>query len=210
MKMRLSVLFVVGLATSVLGAGNAQAQEVAQQTAATGPAETFGGKGQIAISSDAALSAQRATRSGISGGTTTIQLEPAADYFFMGNVSIGGFVGFNYAKSGENHSTRLAIGPRLGYNLVLSDMISIWPKAGVSFASTSTTVGQSMSTTATTTTTRTTETTETTTALNLFAPVMFHPAPHFFAGFGPFLDTDLNGDTRTTVWGGKLTIGGWI
>jgi hypothetical protein len=33
---------------------------------------------------------------------------------------------------------------------------------------------------------------------------------HFFAGFGPFLDTDLSGDARATAFGGKLTLGGWL
>jgi hypothetical protein len=35
-------------------------------------------------------------------------------------------------------------------------------------------------------------------------------APHFFAGFGPFLDADLTGDNKATVIGGKLTLGGWL
>jgi hypothetical protein len=39
---------------------------------------------------------------------------------------------------------------------------------------------------------------------------MLHPAPHFFAGFGPFLDVDLSGDNRATTWGARLTLGGWI
>jgi hypothetical protein len=39
---------------------------------------------------------------------------------------------------------------------------------------------------------------------------MFHPAPHFFVGLGPFLDADLSGDSRATTWGAKLTIGGWM
>lgn len=47
-------------------------------------------------------------------------------------------------------------------------------------------------------------------ALNAFVPILFHPVTYFFVGFGPFLDTDLSGDPRTTVWGGKLTLGGWI
>jgi hypothetical protein len=46
--------------------------------------------------------------------------------------------------------------------------------------------------------------------LNLFAPIMFHPAPHFFVGFGPFLDTDLSGSDKVTTYGAKLTIGGWF
>ena len=47
-------------------------------------------------------------------------------------------------------------------------------------------------------------------ALNVFVPVMFHPAPHFFAGFGPFIDTDLSGESKATTYGAKLTLGGWL
>jgi hypothetical protein len=46
--------------------------------------------------------------------------------------------------------------------------------------------------------------------LNLFAPVMVHPAEHFFIGFGPALDTDLTGDVKATTIAGRLTIGGWL
>ncbi len=47
-------------------------------------------------------------------------------------------------------------------------------------------------------------------ALNVFAPVMFHPVQHFFLGFGPALDTDLTGDAKQTIIAGRLTIGGWM
>jgi hypothetical protein len=47
-------------------------------------------------------------------------------------------------------------------------------------------------------------------ALNLFVPLMLHPAPHFFLGFGPALDVDLTGDTKSTTIAGRLTIGGWL
>lgn len=176
-----------------------------ENTRATGPAEVFGAKQQIAISSDAALRIQRRTISGAEGGTTGIELAPAADYFVAPNFSVGGFIGLDYTTSGESDSTRFSIGPRVGYNFPLSDFVSIWPKAGLSFAHTST----SMSTTVGSTTT-TTKTSGDAIALNLFVPVMFHPVPHFFGGFGPFLDTDLSGDARATQLGGKLTIGGWL
>src|SRR5689334_18095109 len=43
---------------------------------------------------------------------------------------------------------------------------------------------------------------------NLFAPVMFHPVPHFFVGFGPFLDADLSGDNKATLFGRRLRLSG--
>jgi hypothetical protein len=187
-------------------AGMVSAQSVTENTRVTGPAEVFGAQRQLAISSDAALLIERRTISGAEGGTTSIQLAPAADYFLANNISLGGFLGFAYATSGEDSSNRISIGPRVGYNIPFSDLVSIWPKIGFSFAHTSSTT--------TTTVTGGTEISNTRSndafALNLFAPVMFHPVPHFFAGFGPFLDTDLSGDNKATAFGGKLTIGGWL
>ncbi len=183
----------------------AYAQSATEHTPVFGPAESFGAKRQVAISSDAALSIQRASTSGISGGTTTLQIAPAIDYFVLNNFSIGGFVAVNYVTSGDNDSTRFSIGPRVGYNFALSDLVSIWPKVGFSYASTSGTVGRAVGDTI-----MSTSFSNSNLALNVFVPIMFHPVKHFFVGFGPFLDTDLSGDARTTVWGGKLTLGGWI
>ena len=192
-------------AATFLAAASAEAQSVTENTRATGPAEIFGRAGQIAVASDAALTVQRRTISDVEGGTTTIQLAPAADYFVINNLSVGGFVGFDFVTSGDNDSSRFSIGPRVGYNLPFSDLVSLWPKAGFSYAHTS-------STTSTSTGGTTVSTTNTADAfaLNLFVPIMFHPVQHFFAGFGPFLDADLSGDQRATVFGGKLTIGGWF
>ena len=196
---------VVASALALLSARSSRAQSVTENTRVTGPAEVFGAARQIAISSDAALTVQRRTISDVSGGTTSIQLAPAGDYFVINNLSVGGFVGFDYTTSGENDSSRFAIGPRVGYNIPFSDLVSIWPKAGFSFAHTSSTVSQTVGSTTTSVTSSADAF-----ALNLFAPIMFHPVQHFFAGFGPFLDADLSGDRRATVFGGRLTIGGWM
>jgi hypothetical protein len=187
-------------------AQSANAQSVTENTSATGPAEVFGAAGQLAISSDAALAVQRRTLSGVEGGTSHVQLAPAADYFVINNLSVGGFIGFDYVTSGENDSSRFSLGPRVGYNIPFSDLVSIWPKVGFSFAHTSNTVSSPGPNNSTVSVTNTANAF----ALNLFAPIMFHPVRHFFAGFGPFLDTDLSGDQRATVVGGKLTIGGWM
>jgi hypothetical protein len=165
-----------------------------------GPSHTFGHKGQLAISSDAALSITHYSP----GDTTTITLAPAVDYFIIDSLSIGGFIGLDYATSGDASTTRFSIGPRVGYNITLSDLISIWPKVGFSFATTSS--DQSGPTDNVTITTSD----NSGIALNLFVPFMIHPAEHFFAGLGPFLDTDLSGDDKVTAFGLRLTIGGWL
>lgn len=91
----------VGVGTILLTLGAAaNAQSLTENTSARGPAEVFGGKGQLAISSDAALAIERRSLSGASGGTTSIQLAPAADYFIVNNLSVGGFVGFDTSRPG--------------------------------------------------------------------------------------------------------------
>jgi hypothetical protein len=177
----------------------------ARLAAAPDDAAGFGEARQWAFSSDAALSLQRSTTSDVDGSTTTVVLAPAADYFVMRNLSVGGVISLTYTKSGDNSSTRFGIGPRVGYNLQVSRLLSVWPKIGVSFAHTNSQVETTVAGM-----TLTDEVDSNALALNLFVPVMVHPAPHFFAGFGPFLDTDLSGDARSTVWGVKLTLGGWL
>jgi hypothetical protein len=167
-----------------------------------GPSRAFGHARQLALSSDVALLIQRS-----SNDATTVQFAPAADYFVIDNFSIGGVILFDYTQAQNVDSTRFSIGPRVGYNIRFTDMVGLWPKLGFSYTHTNisrdvegsdedvelsiSSPGNHIS-------------------LNLFAPLMFHPVPHFFVGFGPFLDADLSGDNKTTTFGGRLTLGGWL
>ena len=84
----------------------------------------------------------------------------------------------------------------------------MWPKAGLSFASTSQTVnGVALPSGAGV---QDVTTTGSNMALNLFVPFLFHPVEHFFLGFGPALDVDLTGDVKATTIAGRLTLGGWL
>lgn len=188
-------------------AGNVNQERPGLPTvAANTPAGRFGDKGQLTVSSDAGLSIETKSVSGVDGSTTTITLRPAIDYFLANNLSLGGFIGVDYIRAGGSHATTFAIGPRVGYNLAFSDRFTLWPKLGLSYSSTdvSTDVAAGPNTTIST------GASGSHIALNLFVPVMFHPVPHFFLGFGPALDTDLSGDARTTTIAGRLTIGGWL
>jgi hypothetical protein len=175
------------------------------------PAGRFGLKSELAISSDAGLSISNTSISGRSGSATTVQLRPAIDYFVIDNLSVGGFVGLDYAHSSGSHTTTFSIGPRVGYNFSLSERFSIWPKAGFSYSTTSVSANQDQTDVgggAVQTTTLSSSSSGL--ALNLFVPFMFHPVEHFFLGFGPALDVDLTGDVKATTIAGRLTIGGWI
>lgn len=186
------------------GRGNRPLVDEEEDPIPEGPAGEFGIANSFAFSSDAALLVQRATQSQVGGAVTSVTLAPAADIFLARNFSVGGFVSFTFTKTGDNDSMRIAVGPRVGYNIPFSRRGSIWPKVGFSYARTSSSVmlsGERSSM-------RQVE--QNAVALNFFVPVMFHPVTNFFLGFGPFLDTDMNGDNRATVWGGKLTLGGWL
>lgn len=171
--------------------------------AAHSPSGVFGERGQLAISSDAGLSISSTSTSGVDGSTTKLTLRPALDYFVVNNVSVGGFVGLDYTKTGVEYSSTFALGPRVGYNLSFSEYFSFWPKLGFSFSS------SSVSDNAEPPSPSDSEDGKHL-ALNLFAPVMFHPVQHFFLGVGPALDTDLTGNAKQTIVAGRLTIGGWL
>jgi hypothetical protein len=199
----ISAALVIAMATGQ--GGRAAAQDVKESDVVARDAQGqlvmqddrtgFGSAGQWTFSTDAALSFERRTQDG-SPAVTTLSILPATDYFVIKNLSIGGVIGVVYQKAGETHATTFKVGPRIGYNIQFSRLLSLWPKLGFSYAHTKNKNGDTVTNNAV--------------QLNLFAPIMVHPAPHFFVGLGPFLDTDLNGDNRATTWGFRLTLGGWI
>ncbi len=170
---------------------------------ANSPSGIFGAKGQKAVSSDAGLSVSNTSVSGVDGSTTKLLLRPAIDWFFAENVSFGGFVGVDYTSQSGSSTSVISIGPRVGYNLPVSNRLSVWPKIGFSLANTTVNtdgVGGLPDQ----------EESNTAGQLNLFVPVMFHPVQHFFLGLGPALDLDLSGENKATTVAVRLTLGGWI
>jgi hypothetical protein len=175
---------------------------------ASSPSGRFGLEGQKAVSSDAGLSISNISVSGADGSATTLVLRPAIDWFISDSVSLGGFVGVEYATAPGGSSSSVSVGPRVGYNVPLAARVSLWPKAGVALARTNQTddgatlpngvvLGDE-------------DDSNTSLQLNLFVPVMFHPVQHFFLGLGPALDQDLTGDSKATALAVRLTLGGWI
>jgi hypothetical protein len=99
----------------------------------------------------------------------------------------------------------------VGYNVTISDGASFWPRVGVTFvsASTNTSIG-----------TTNANATESRFSLQVFAPFVFHLAPHFFLGLGPNFSTDLTSSTssggqsgdgeKVTTFGLGFLVGGWF
>jgi hypothetical protein len=196
-----ATLVSIAIAGWVTTAAPAYAQRARSDTPFSGAAPLFGTEGQLVISSDAALSFRKSNDE-----RTTFELVPAFDYFIVPNLSVGGFLGFVYDSFNDRHDTKFSLGPRVGYNILLSDIFSFWPKIGLSYATSSTTtrsnVGQN--------TFADVSTSSSGLALNIFAPFLLHPVPHFFVGFGPFIDAGLGGSAPATEFGARLTVGGWL
>jgi hypothetical protein len=157
---------------------------------------SFGAAHQLAISSDANVSLLFSSTNAPGSNTSTeFLLAPAADFFVIDNLSVGGQVIFSSFSpgGGGNSSTTIGLGPRVGYNIGFNPMFSFWPKGGFTIGSESF-AGRS----------------QTVFTLNIFAPFLFHPTEHFFLGLGPMLNTDLSGDLKTTQYGLAFTVGGWM
>lgn len=179
-------------------------------TTAHADATKFGGAGQLAISDDQPLagvssssglgltpsppgttslvSFQFGTASDNGGSGTEFALSPAADYFVIDNLSVGGQIQFGVLSPAHGNSgsgttlTLFGIGPRVGYDLKLTDTITFWPKLffGYQTLSGSNNSGSANST-----------------EIGIFAPFLWHPAPHFFLGIGPNVWTQLSNNVTS-------------
>ncbi len=174
----------------------------------------MGSQGQIVISSDIPFLSTspvfyvlRTSQSGVNGmpappSSTSIVIAPSADYFVAPNISVGATVGFQNA----NDATTFGISVRGGYSIMLTDVISVWPRLGIGYvhASSDMTGGGSASSV----------------PLIIDVPVLWHPASHFFLGAGLLFATELSSSAsgggvsvdlpKTTNFGVTTMIGGYF
>jgi len=178
------------------------------------PVQQFGGPGTLAISSDMNLGFFGSSTNEGGGSTWTFLIAPAADYFVIQGLSVGGQISYSHIHSSAGGTTTtgtssssdvdaFGIGPRIGYNIPINDYLSFWPKVGLIYTDMATS-GASGSTF----------------DVQFYAPLLLHLAPHFFAGLGPGIQTDLTASQsaagvsnphtpKTTSYGLYFTIGGW-
>jgi hypothetical protein len=176
----------------------------------------MGSQGQIVLAADLPMlttsplfSVVRTSTSMGGGSTTDIVIAPSGDYFIAPNISVGALVGFANGSATGGDVTTFGLMPRAGYSLSLTDVLSIWPRLGIGYFYTSispTGGGGSVS--------------GYTIPLNIEAPILWHPAPHFFIGAGPMLKTELvnKGEVagmtvdgpKTTDLGVTTMIGGYF
>jgi hypothetical protein len=181
----------------------ARAQELAPPTAGSSApsggsvsaspaaaASNFGGAGAWVISMQS-YNAGSATPSFFfakhASGGSTVFVQPGLDYFIGNGISVGGVVGLIHSSG----STTVNFGARAGFNQGLTEHVSFWPTVGVDGSYNHTT------------------TSTTTAQLEVFAPFLYHVAPHFFLGAGPFLSYFVKGGPDTQ-YGLDFVIGGWL
>jgi hypothetical protein len=234
--MRFSILVASTLAASVVVLANADAHAQAagapfgkagelaiswdQPIGSATVGSTVGGLGGVgpvlAATSPGSLSpiSFEYTTAGDAGSFTLFNLAPAADVFVIDNLSVGGqvllgFGSYSPPRNAPSQSITLyGIGPQIGYNIAISDLVSLWPKLNFGFTGVSLGNNGGSGNAGT---------------LGIYVPFLFHVAPHFYLGIGPNLSTELFGNVsppapapsqsvanKPTTFGAMATFGGWV
>lgn len=177
------------LAALVLGA-----PALAQGQRGGGGGNMFGEAGQVVISQD---SLAGLTYVPGSPGELVVGLLPAADFFIVRNISLGGQLGLGARAAGQSNALSLSAQVRVGLNLPLGGRFSVWPRIGGGVfrdgvsgpgGSQETVYGQ----------------------VGLFVPFLLHPVPHFFLGLGPGVSVLLGRGTPRVPLQLTTTLGGYF
>jgi hypothetical protein len=211
--MKTTRLRLLAVGVLALGAGG---RAVAQETVPPPPTPApvgwsvppegrFGRPGQYAVSGALSTSLISVTQGG--KGSTTFAIQPAFDYFLAPNVSLGTVAGFAFTSADNASSTQLQIQARVGWNLTLTDTVSLWGRAAVGYARASSSATQNgMSSNAT----------SSSIPVTLFVPLLWEPAPHLFLGFGPVFTTQFLSKMQgmsldaITQYGAQSVVGGYF
>ena len=183
-------LTVVGLLTVIPGRASAQDPAVAPPPAAAEsmPAgslgQGFGEMGQVVISGETFTGFTKTNNQGYS-----FNFQPAADYFIIPNVTVGGAVGFGL---GSDDARAFRIAARGGFNFNVSEHLSVWGKVGITYGW-ATLAGRSSSES----------------YANFFLPINYHIVPRVFVGVGPFYNLKMSGDFAASNYGFASVVGAW-
>lgn len=156
-----------------------------------GSASGFGTPGQIVLSQDFVAGIGYRTEG---PNQFFLNIQPAADYFLMQNISVGAVAGFGLGIGEGDDTFDLSLGARAGFAMPLAENISLWPRLQLGFVRNQVSaVGGSVS--------------NTDFQLGVSAPALVHLNNGFFLGLGPdirFIPGDGKGVTAqvTTLVGG--------
>jgi len=178
-------LTVLGLVTALPGRASAQDPPPAASSGmpAGSLGQGFGEQGQVVISGESFTQFNK-----VNGQGWDFALQPAADYFIVPNVTIGGALGF---AIGSDELRAFRVAGRAGFNFNFTEQLSIWGRAGISYGWSSVLGNSSAETFA-----------------NLFAPINYHIVPHVFVGVGPFYNAKISGDSSNN-YGFASVVAAW-
>jgi hypothetical protein len=171
--------------------------------------EGFGAPGQMLITSEFDIDLRYVSESlsGLSQSGPDITISPALMFFLAPQLAVGGILGFHHEAKENNTLTSFIFGPTIAYNIAISPRASIFPMVGLVYtwfkteqdlpSGRRTNSGYDL-------------------GLLLKAPVLFHPFPHVFVGFGPIIiidfvsKADMGAATKTRSFGLTLDLGFWL
>jgi hypothetical protein len=178
--------------------------------------QRFGDKGSVTPFGSVDFSySSVAPPTGSSSSTTLFDLSPGIGYFLADALVVGGQFSLSFGSTSTNGSststsaTRFGLAPFVGYNIWLSERVSLLPQFALVFTTGSADAGGAGGSIS-----------QTLLTARITGPVLFHLAPHFFLGFGPAISADVyshasaggfSGDaSKTTSIGLTSSIGGWF
>ncbi|WP_164019119.1 hypothetical protein [Pyxidicoccus trucidator] len=167
----------------------------AQEVAASGGGN-FGQPAQLVISTDASASLGYSTQG---SGVGFVFLEPGADYFIKQNLSVGSGMQLRALFADGDDLVGFGLNARIGYNIPLTDRVSVWPKGIVTLQ-----LGDNLLPFA-----NQALPADVTVILEGYAPFLFHVSDHFFVGGGPRLAFGL-GDDVELAFSVATTLGGYF
>ena len=178
MLARVPTAFIPVVLAGLRYSTDAMAAESPQPTDRVPPAHRFGEPGEVVISGATQTSFVYSTFHPGGSSQASAFVSTAADGFVVHGLSLGARFAFAHsAPDGAPYQEDVTIGPRVGYNITLSDRWSVWPDAfasyGVSWNEGGPIEGYNIS-------------------VGIFAPILFHPVPHFFLGLGPMASTNVS------------------
>jgi hypothetical protein len=170
----------------------------------------FGTRGQFVLSGTSAIGASHYEYDNSEATGSLFEFSPGADYFVARNVSIGidadasYFYSQGYTIDGtlnQSRTTRFALAPRVGLNLPMGRMLSLYPRFTLGYESISALetgpFGSGAGLTA--------RTSESGAFVEIFVPLLFHPIPRFYFGFGPDFFHHFGEVTGGPTSGGQAT-----
>jgi len=160
----------------------------------------FGHRNSFVLSNDLVLSAAAT----VPASQSTFAAQPSVDWFFVEHLSLGASTSFSYAYDSKStlHAIGYGGGLRFGGDIPLASALSLFPRGGFTASQLTGTIPEDT----------------TVVTLGAYIPVLFHPEPHFFVGFGPSASTELvhhissspGSPQKATTLGLGMTVGGWL